>query len=131
MRHHVLAALGAALLVAVPLAARAQGVAGPDFKEKCQKAAAEKLSLKKKDIKVLGKHKNSDGYMVVDFNATDGRKGACYHEGNGKVYDVKVEGTAATPATKPAHTSHHGRPSSQTAPGTATPPATTTPPATK
>ena len=94
---NALAALAAALLLAVPLAVRAEGGGGPDFKDKCQKAAAEKLSLKKKDIKVLGKHKNSEGYMVVDFNVSDGRKGACYHEGNGKVYDVKVEGTATKP----------------------------------
>ena len=104
MRRHTLvclglSALGAALLLAAPLAVRAadSAVGGPDFKEKCQKAAAAKLSLKKKDIKVLGKHKNADGYMVVDFNVSDGRKGACYHEGNGKVYDVKVEGTATQP----------------------------------
>ena len=106
MRRHALirtglAALGAALLVAAPLAVRAAD-SGPDFKEKCQKAAAQKLTLKKKDIKVLGKHKNSDGYMVVDFNVSDGRKGACYHEGNGKVYDVKVEGTATQPPASAA-----------------------------
>src|SRR5215510_10675183 len=89
-----LAALVAALLLAAPLAARSAEVGTPDFKEHCQKAAAGKLSLKKKDIKVIGKHKNSDGYMVVDFNVTDGRHGSCICENNGKVYDVKVEGTA-------------------------------------
>ena len=130
MRRSSLAAFAAALLAVAPFAAHAADApGGPDYKEKCQKAASAKLSLKKKDIKVLGKHKNSDGYMVVDFNATDGRKGACYCEGNGKVYDVKVEGTAATPSAKPAH-KPHGRPAPETTPGTTTP--TPTPaPATK
>jgi len=94
VRNGLLTALGAALLFAAPLAVRAQTPGGPDFKEKCQKHAAEKLGVKKKDIKVIGKHKNSDGYMVVDFNVTDGRHGNCLCENNGKVYDVKVEGTA-------------------------------------
>src|SRR4029450_4660106 len=98
MRHVVLAALGAALLVTVPFAARAEGGAGPEFKEKCQKAAAKQLGLTKKDIKVLGKHKNADGYMLVDFHVSDGRQGVCRHEGNGKVYDVKVEGTGTKAA---------------------------------
>src|SRR5262245_34726564 len=103
MRRLGLAALGAALLLATaPLAARAEGAGGPDFKEKCQKAAAQELGLKKKDIKVIGKHKNSDGYMMVDFNVSDGRKGVCRHEGNGKVYDVKVEGTATKPPASAA-----------------------------
>jgi len=94
MRRFVLAALGAALLAAAPFTVRAEGAGGPEFKEKCQKAAAKELGLKKKDIKVLGKHKNSDGYVVVDFHVSDGRKGACRAEGNGKIYDVKVEGSA-------------------------------------
>ena len=102
MRRHALAALGAALLATAPFAARAEGGAGPDFKEKCQKAAAKELSLTKKDIKVLGKHKNSDGYMVVDFQVSDGRKGSCRAEGNGKIYDVKVEGTATKPPASAA-----------------------------
>ena len=102
MRHHVLAALGAALLVIAPFAARAEGGAGPEFKEKCQKAAAKQLGLTKKDIKVLGKHKNADGYMLVDFHVSDGRQGVCRHEGNGKVYDVKVEGTASKPPASAA-----------------------------
>jgi hypothetical protein len=101
MRHHVLAALGAALLVTAPFAARAEG-SGPDFKEKCQKAAAKQLGLAKKDIKVIGKHKNADGYMMVDFHVSDGRQGVCRHEGNGKVYDVKVEGTATNPPASAA-----------------------------
>jgi hypothetical protein len=91
MRRFVLAALGAALLATVSFAARAQDV---DYKEKCQKAASAQAGVKKKDIKVIGKHKSSDGYMMVDFNVTDGRKGTCRAEGNGKIYDVKIEGTA-------------------------------------
>jgi hypothetical protein len=103
MRHQVvLAALAAALLATAPFAARAEGGGGPEFKEKCQKAAAKELGLKKKDIKVIGKHKNSEGYMMVDFTVSDGRKGACRHEGNGKVYDVKVEGTATKPPASAA-----------------------------
>ena len=94
MRRFVLAALGAAVLVTAPFAARSAD-STPDFKEKCKKAAAKELGMKTKDIKVIGKHKNNEGYMVVDFNVSDGRKGACRAEGNGKIYDVKVEGTAA------------------------------------
>ena len=91
---HVVAALGAALLVAAPLAARGAGGGGPEFKEKCQKAASAQIGLAKKDIQVLGKHKNADGYMVVDFHVSDGRRGFCRHVDNGKVYDVRIEGKA-------------------------------------
>jgi hypothetical protein len=102
MQRFVLAALGAALLAAAPFTVRAEGAGGPEFKEKCQKAAAKQLGLTKKDIKVLGKHKNADGYMLVDFHVSDGRQGVCRHEGNGKVYDVKVEGTASKPPASAA-----------------------------
>ena len=40
--------------------------------------------------------------MVVDFQVSDGRKGSCLAEGNGKIYDVKVEGTATKPPASAA-----------------------------
>ncbi len=66
----------------------------------CKTAVKYKLSLDaKKDVTILGKRQNSEGFTVVDFKVSDGRKGSCVHYKSGKLSDVKMEPAAATPAT--------------------------------
>ena len=91
------AALLAAAFLVAPLVARAADPTA-DFSEHCKKAAAKELSLKKKDIKIIGKHKGGEGYTMVSFNVSDGRRGTCRCENNGRVYDIQMD--ASKPATR-------------------------------
>jgi hypothetical protein len=90
------------LVLASPLVALA-GDDKPDLALSCKKKVKNQLNLdEKKDIKILGKRTNSDGFIVLDFAVFDGRKGSCFLYKNGKVAEVKVQQTAPGPAA-------HGR----------------------
>ena len=90
------------ILLASPLAASA-GDDKPDYNASCKKKVKRELNLdEKKDIRILGKRTNSDGFIVLDFAVFDGRKGSCFQYKNGKVAEVKMQPAPgpASPARK-------------------------------
>jgi len=89
------------LVLASPIAAYADDK--PDFQAICKKKVKNQLNLdEKKDIRILGKRTNGDGFIVLDFAVFDGRKGSCFQYKNGKVAEVKMQPAPgpASPARK-------------------------------